>query len=826
MSSLDRRYLPDRVQTADLDDTGSDTVKLKRINERFQEMQTFWSEIHTEGGKDDAFVAGQQWEEELLKEREEEGRPALTYNHMPKFTRQIVNRIRQNRPQVRVKPVESDRGQTPDISNVQGTSDYSHADVMMGIIRSIEHQSRANHAYDTAVKHAIEHAFGYFRLNTRYCVHDPFTQEIFIERIKNSYGVYLDPNAEMADFSDMADAFIIYRMTRRSFEKKYPDAQPGSFHLGTQGINYDAATNEQPQDVMVATYYWVDWRDDEVVKMSDGKVHYWSDIEDVADDTELMQGVHIVAENGEEMRKKVKRPVVMWRKLTNQEFLTPETETVFEKIPIFPVLGEEQQVDGRTIYISAIRHARDAQKSYNYFRTAAVEAVALAPKAPWVVTQKQINGHQGQWENANRQNLPYLNYNHQDGVPPPQRQPPPPPSAAELTAATQDAQDMQEIVGIHEASLGAESNERTGKAILARQQQGNIATFTFPDNLNRALEAMGRCLVQAIPRIYDTDRVLRIRLPDDTEDFVQINRAEIDQATGTSHLVHDLAYGKYDVVIDTGPSYQTQREEAIEAMLELLGILPPELLPPVVHLAVKNMAFPGADEISAVLRKAVPDDFKSEEDRAADLPKGVVFDDEGNPVDEKTGEPYQPPMTPELQVRQQEAQVAQGEIQAKLKKAEADVAKAQADMAEAQRDMAQLQAEGTDTDGDGQIDTAGLTADITENVRAMLAEAFEKHEQNPKAHKAFFEESQADAITKALRAVKRYVQGELRALPAQESDKPSPSGGGGGGSNGGDGDTTVSSVVVPMVVDRKPSKLTISTSPEGKTEVVPEYDKE
>ncbi len=752
--------------------------KLATIRDRFMAMSSYWSIIHETALEDDNFMAGEQWPEQVRKDREEARRPILTYNLLPSFTRQILNKVRQERPQVRVTPVESDRFQTPDMANVQGTQDYSLADVFMGIIRNIEHRSRADHSYDTALQHAVHHGFGYFIVKNQESRHDPFVQELVIKRVKNSYQVLMDPAAQEADLSDAADAFVFSSIHRATFERKYPDATYSSFDAGTMMANYEGWYEKE--NLRIAEYRWIEYKQDEVLQLSNGKIVYWSDVEDVLDDMQHESGVHIVEIKGKQLRKKVKRPVCMWQKMTADEILEGPLELPFETIPIFPVLGDEMIVDGRTRYESAIRHAKDAQRSYNYWRTAAAETVALAPRAPLVATARQIAGYEHLYETANTENHPYLLYNHIDGVPPPVRLQPAGVAAAELANAGQDAVDMQTIIGLHEANLGAESNEKSGKAILARQAQGTISTFIFPDNLNRALESMGRCLVYAIPRIYDTQRVLRIRLPDDTEDFVEINKTITDKDTGDEYLVNDINYGRYDVVIETGPAYATQRQEALDTQMELLKVLPPEIAQNVIHLIVKNMAMPGSEEIGRILRKMLPDDLKSEDDRAADLPKGVTFDDDGNMV--KDGEPYEPEPTAQEQFAQRQQELAEAEIDAKMAESEADMKQAEAKMAQAQADLkeAELALANLNAGAEGEEQQPDYKA-MLGPIEELIKQAFADHETDQGAHKGQIDEQIAEGITDALDRVKKYVekrvaqaaQGQPKLAPVAPTEKPS-----------------------------------------------------
>ena len=753
--------LPDRAIDVKGEILAADNDPIRRYRERFSTMSTFWSTTHDEALEDDKFVEGSaQWPEEIKKDREESGRPCLTYNLLPSFTRQIINRVRQERPQLRVAPVETDRGQTPDVTNVQGTKDYSMSDVYMGAIRNIEHVSRADQAYETALKHAVDHGFGFYRVMNRYVKNDPWSQELVIMRVKNSYSIYMDPDAQEADLSDAQDAFVFQMINRETFKRKYPDAEDREFNAGQVGQSYEGWYNEDA--VRVAEYMYIDHKDDEVIMMSNGKVHYVSMVEDVLDDMKRKYGIRIMkGPDGKLMRQKVKRPACMWMKITGGSILEKERELPFEHIPICAVLGDEFIVDGKTKYHGAIRNAKDPQKSYNYWRTAAAETVALAPKAPWILTAQQIHGHEGLYEQANTENIPYLLYNHIEGQPPPQRNFPGANPAAELTNATQDANDMQSIIGLHEANLGKESSEqKSGRAVLARQAQGAVSTFTFPDNLARSMEHMGRLLVTAIPRIYDNQRMMRLRLPDDSEDFVEINKTEIDEETGNAVLVHDIGYGRYDVTVETGPSYATQRQEALENQLQFLKVLPPELAQSIVHLIAKNMAMPGSDEIYRILRKMLPENLKSEDERAADLPKGVVFDDDGNPIVEKTGEPYQPPLTPEQQIMQRQQQIDQAKAEAEMADSEAKKAMAEAKMREAEAKLAEAQAA-------AQAPPAPDHSTMLPDIENIIAEEMKKHEIQPGAHKDAVEDMITDAVVDALKRVQKYVDKRMQSVSGQ-----------------------------------------------------------
>jgi hypothetical protein len=170
-------------------------------------------------------------------------------------------------------------------------------------------------------------------------------------------------------------------------------------------------------------------------------------------------------------------------------------------------------------------------------------------------------------------------------------------------------QEMHDTTGMQQASLGKKSNEKSGRAIMARQHEGDVANYTFYDNLGRAMRYQGRVLVDLIPKIYDTPRIIRILGKDGMEQSVPINQQFKDK-DGMDKL-YDLTVGKYDVSVTIGPSFTTEREEAAENMMTLIGAVPQAGML-ISDLLVKNLDWPGADEISKRLRLLLPPELQAE----------------------------------------------------------------------------------------------------------------------------------------------------------------------------------------------------------------------
>lgn len=791
--------LPDKNVQA-VADEGLD-ARLKQIVERSETMVTGWQDNTRAALEDDKFVAGDQWEQQVRDERETDGRPVHTYNLLLTYCNHIVNAMRQNRPQVKLAPVNTMRGKSPTMANVAGTEDYSLSDVYMGIIRNIEHQSKASHAYDTAAEHQVQHGFGYFRLMPVYTRDDVFTQDLRIMRVMNAYSVLVDPSAQEADYGDMQDAFVISKMPRKVFKQKWPDAAAVDFSEPIQGSMYQYWFNQD--DVTVAEYMWIEHTSDKVLQLSNGKICYESDVAKILDELEDNTGVHVVQERA------VKRPKCMWQKMTAVSILQGPLELPFTSIPIFPVLGKELIVDQKVMYKSAIRDAKDAQRAFNYWKTAATETVGYAPKAPWLVTAKQIQGYEGMWDQANKKNQPYLIYRHQDGVPQPQRIFPTGIAAAELAQADNENMVMQDIIGMHEADKGEQGNEKSGVAIKARQSRGDMAVFTFPDNFSRTMERLGRLLCEAIPIIYNTQRIVRILKGDDTEDFVEINQTLKDEQTGDVVSYHDIGYCKFDVTIDTGPSFASQREQANETITGIMEVLPDDQARHIAHLAVKNMEFPGADEVHRLLRKMLPDELKTQEQKEEDLPQGYTFNEEGQPVNEE-GEPLpQDPPTPEQQVALAESAAKEKTAEATGKKADADIAGSEADMAK--HDATRVQAEATIEVAKQKVAEATAPQNNGDDGREqemILNEVKKLIDDAMKTHNLEVDDKILDAVVETLKRVKSHMDTNESA-----------------GGNAGEGGAPGVIVQVPKTALVK--HLEFTKDAEGNTTgVTPTYDEE
>jgi len=564
---------------------------LAEARQRFQIAEEAIAMQHQLARDDLDFKAGKQWPEQIKIARESENRPCLVINRMPQFVRQVTNDMRQNRPSVRVSPVDSD-------------ADPEVAEVLEGLIRHIESVSNADIAYDHAFEFmAITGGPAYIRVDLEYPSEESFSQEIRINKVPNHFSVFMGPHAQDPTGADAEWVIAVIDMSKDEFKRRFPNAETASLQT------FDSIGNKFPgwatsDTIRVAEYWYKEPETKVIVRLDDGTIMS----EDDLDETTSGRVID---------RRKVTKQRVKWVLMSANEILDRGDDYPGKYIPIVRVVGEEYILDNHKLYGGVIRFAKDAQRAYNYWTSAETEAIALAPKAPFIAEAGQIEGFENIWRNLNRKNyavLPYRGVAINDQlVPPPTRLQAEPPIQAISLAKMQAADDMKATTGIFDAALGARSNEVSGRAILARQRESDVANFHLMDNFARSIRQVGRIIIDLIPYVYDVPKVVRI-LGQDYQPKAVAVQSSVGMGTQPPEKpvisegiqkIYDVGVGTYDVVVSTGPSYTTKRQEAVEAMLQLTQNYPP-LLQVVGDLLISNMDWPGAHEIAARLKKMVP----------------------------------------------------------------------------------------------------------------------------------------------------------------------------------------------------------------------------
>jgi Phage P22-like portal protein len=544
-----------------------------------------------------------QWPTALSRSRELDARPCLTINKTRQHALMIQNEIKQNLPAVKISPTGGD-------------ASYDSAQVYNGIIRYIEYNSNAADAYDTAMTHQVQGGIGYWRVATDYKDQESFDQEIFIKRIKDPMSVFLDVDAKEADGSDSEYGFIFDDLTRDEFERKYPKNKDiggrSAFGNGNDWLSKDK--------VRVAEYFYCEYKTDWLVALPIRDPQTQQPLPGQYDTLYLstipQQLRQQIKESPDTKQRKVQVRHVKWCLIAGDEIIDRK-DWPGQYIPIVRVVGEEMVIDGTLDRKGHVRNLKDPQRMYNYWTSSAVEQVALQGKQPYIASVQAIAGFETYYQNANRINYSYLPFNSKDEngqpVPPPQREQPPQMAPAYITGMQIAGEEMKMVSGQSDPTMGMQANEIAGVAIQKRIKQGDKATFHYIDNLSKAIRYTGKIIVDLIPKIYDTPRVVRILAEDGSDEQIQIDPKQ-QQALTTQHedqreneasRIFNPAVGKYDVVAQAGPSYATKREEAAEAMTAI-AVQSPDFLAKAGDIFFKTMDFPGSEELAERYRNSIP----------------------------------------------------------------------------------------------------------------------------------------------------------------------------------------------------------------------------
>jgi len=456
----------------------------------------------------------------------------------------------------------------------------------------------------------VRMGWGYWRVNTRYTSEDSFDQEIYIDTIDNPFTVYFDPNSVLPDGSDAERCLITTVLDKKVFREYYPNANDGA-NFQQRSTGDDTASWITKEDIRIAEFFYIEREKARLYLLSDGSRHF-------ADSNSFFErvdaaGLQVIDER-ESFRKAVK-----WVKMTAMEILEEKT-WAGKYIPVVPCYGAQVIVDDKRKKYGLVRFAKDPQRMYNFWRTSMTESIALAPKAKWLLAEGQDEGHESEWAMANIKSSPVLRYKQKDieGVPAPvptRLQPESPPMGI-MEAANAISADLQMVLGIVDPNQ-LPSGNISGKALAGQQNQVDLSNFHFYDNMTRSIRHTGKIILDLVPKIYDTQRVMRIIGADGQPSMETINERKTGD-DGIEAVLNDVTVGEYDVVMDTGPGFMTRRQQAVDAMMPLMA--KPELFNVAGDLVFRNMDFPGADIIADRLAAMNP---LSQIDEKSDIPPQV-----------------------------------------------------------------------------------------------------------------------------------------------------------------------------------------------------------
>ena len=609
---------------------------LKQARERLKDCVDDESIERSKMRDDLDFCTLDQWDAQIRRERENDPngpRPCLTIDKINQYIVQVVNDMRQNRPAVKIRPVDD-------------ASDPETAKIYAGLVRHIEDVSDASISYETAGESSVKIGLGYFRIGTRYVGDDSGDQEIYVGRIPDTFSVYLGPHI-MPDGSDCDYGFVIEEMSVEDFERKYPGKKTSQEDFADLGA--DMVSWRKEESITVCEYFYAEYS----------------------------------TEQTDEYEKRTKR--IKWCKLTGVEILM-ERDWPGRYVPIVEVVGREATVRGRRVLWGLVRPAKDSLRMNNYWMSAITEKIGLAPKIPFIGAKGQFEGVENAWKNANRENRAYLEYNAIDvngnAIAPPARVAPAPLEVAMVNMTSLIERAEKPALGMQKAAVGDTDSQQSGRAILALQKESDTGTFHFSDNLSRSIKHAGRIMVDLIPKVYDTRRVVRILGEDGApasatiDPTMQAAHTQVPMPGGALKSIYNLGVGHYDVTVTVGPSYTTARQEAATVLTELANSAKDPVSGAVMrYLAVKNSDFHGSDEMTRMLKALLPPALQQE------------------PSD---GQPQIPPQVAAQMQQMQQALQAMGqelqELQSGERQAQAKI-KASHDEAMAKQSLAEREAE-------------------------------------------------------------------------------------------------------------------------------------
>lgn len=577
--------------------------ELELAKDRFKKCQA-WEEYARNNFRSDMkFAAGDainnyQWPETIFAFRTGESRPCLTTNKIHTYNLNIKNKLLQNKTDTKFRAVSD--------------STEEAAKIYEGIYRHINYDSNGDSAIDTAAYNAIWGGIGWWRIDTDYEDAHSMDQKIVIRRIADALSVYIDPYCKEFDKSDAKFGFVYDKIPKKEWNRRYPEYKDIS-QITALGNEEDTLWETQ-DTITVAEYYTKTIKKQKLYALKDGTT---------ITDEELKKKDSSYA--------KIKSKVLNWRYITEDSidwYLIAGTQIVDHRpwvgkyIPLVCVIGEENVIDGQMDRLGNTRAMLSPQQIYNTWISSGAEYLLTQTKVQYIVSIDSIEEYQNTWKNSHLENPFVLPIKHrtEDGqeIPPPiPVQPPQYPQGYETGLNIAD-KDMMAASGIYEAQLGAPSNERTGKAIDARTSNGETSTYHYNDHLTKALIYSGKIILDLIPKVYDTERVIKIL----SLDGKTIHSVQIDPTAPTAHMPIDPSpgtavntntirailnpnIGTYAVISDVGPDYQTKRLEDLNNLGQLL-----QQIPAIAQIAagpyVREMDFDLAPEIADRLDRMAP----------------------------------------------------------------------------------------------------------------------------------------------------------------------------------------------------------------------------
>jgi Phage P22-like portal protein len=544
---------------------------------------------------------GWQWPDNVKEDRDQNNRPCLTVNRTKTIVNKLVNEAKKNPPEPRIKPVGE-------------AASFEAAKVWQELIRHIQYVSNFAQVHGQAKENQLEGGIGYWHVCHDFVDQESFDQELRIEYLDPQY-VFMDCDIKNPDGSDAMWGFIFDEYNRKEFHRLFPSVRIPTPR--SPGLD-DKDDWIRTDGVRVAQYYRIRITEDELIYLEDEEGNSWSGLKsDIPQRWRKDLKAFSEGKEGADYKsRKVNHRQLEWFKLCGSEIIDEDKDRRGQYIPIVRMPGRERKIEHRLHRAGIVRALKDPQRMYNYNTSGECEVVALQTKTPWITPAAAIEGNETAWARANTQNAAYLSFRHVDDegepIPAPTRAEAPTPAQGFLEGLRIAAMEMEMSSGIQLAQDTNPNIERTPKAINERVRSGEIINYDFVASEMLAVRHTAVILMDLAPHIYDTERVVQIMARDGTIQQIMINPDQEEvfiknkptKANDPMQVLFNPKIGKFAIEADVGPAYQTQREQAWDAFIEIIQAQP-ELMNIMGDLGFRAGDFPLAQEIAQRIKRNI-----------------------------------------------------------------------------------------------------------------------------------------------------------------------------------------------------------------------------
>lgn len=616
-----------------------DEAVLARAQKQVGRWFNYFGSNIQQGRVDKQFLYFDQWTPKERNELRLRHKPVVQFNKLHDHVKKVIGEFRQNTPTATVLPVD------PDIP--QETMDAcSH------ILNGIFYKSRTNIVDQTACENALSFGYGAMFLTTDYESQNSFNQEIVPIGFQSPEVVFFDPDAKEVDKNDGDFCGWLDFMSAEQIEKQWGVGSPRSFSVPFQWNSTYQFYLAGSRTIAIANYWEKQYYSKKIYLLESGETVDAKEYDALRkkhdalheDDRALLE--EDIGERFPEIENE--RVIDDAYEIKGYKLLGDKVleETVWPSryLPGVFVDGYSYYIDGKQYTQSFIHQAKDAQRFLNYCGVEVLQAIKNTRRETYLTTTEMTAGNEYVWRNPDMQQgalhyRPHVLATGQVLTPTPITSPPINPAFLEQYQRAEH--DIGSILGRTESVTGAQGNEKSNLIMAARLTQGNLGSFIWFDNTQRAIESIARNALDLLPAVYDAERTVVAQGPNKEPVVMHLNQQMPDGS-----IMNDLTKlrDKAKVQVSLGASFEMQRQQHLNFLIELMSAAP-QAAPLLADLVAENIQVENMPQIVKRLKNLVPPQILAEEN----------------------GEPPPPPPEPPLAEKLAQQQLLLNEKELKLK---------------------------------------------------------------------------------------------------------------------------------------------------------------